>query len=181
MKLDSLVMGGAAELVRTLGDAIDRNVTNDEERGNIMNATRQIVSNYGKAQMDFLSNRDQEVSKRWESDMQSDSWLSKNIRPMVLIFLTLAVVFMAGATIFAPGLTKVQVSAIEAWIPLFTVIMSAAYAAYFGGRSIEKIKQKKYMAANRPEIKVSPQAIDKVNELEDERIKKMFGNLDPLD
>ncbi len=181
MKLTDILLGGASKLVDSVGKAIDENVTNDEERMKLKNAASEIVANYGKVQLDFLSNRDVEVSKRWSADMNSDSWLSKNIRPLVLIFLTLAVVTLAFGSIFATGLTVVQVSAINAWIPLFTVIMSAAYAAYFGGRSIEKVKQNKYTAMAQRQITVAPEVVDKVNETNEEKLKRLFGNLNQRD
>ena len=71
----------------------------------------------------------QEVSKRWESDMKSDSWLSKNTRPMTLIFLTLSLVVFILLDGFDIG---------ELWNDTFEKVMMAVVLAYFGGRTTEK-------------------------------------------
>lgn len=80
----------------------------------------------------------QELSKRHASDMASDSWLSKNVRPLVLIFLTVATVLLAYLTIFILSSDKVAI--IEPWISLLTVLLAAVYAFYFGSRGFEKVQ-----------------------------------------
>ena len=76
------------------------------------------------------------VTERWQSDMNSDSWLSKNVRPMVLIFLvvcTMLLIFIdAGALSF-------QVD--DKWTDLLQLVLITVIGAYFGGRSFEKIKK----------------------------------------
>jgi len=81
----------------------------------------------------------QELSSRHASDMASDSWLSKNVRPLVLIFLTVATVLLAYLTIFTLGDDKVEL--IEPWISLLTVLLAAVYAFYFGSRGFEKVQK----------------------------------------
>lgn len=78
----------------------------------------------------------QEVSKRWGSDMQSDSWLSKNVRPITLIYLTLA------TTIYIV-LDSLEISfkIDEAWIELLKTLLVTIYVAYFGSRGFEKYKK----------------------------------------
>ncbi len=78
----------------------------------------------------------QEVSKRWDSDMQSDSWLSKNVRPITLIYLTLA------TTIYIV-LDSLDISfkIDEAWIELLKTLLVTIYVAYFGSRGFEKFKK----------------------------------------
>ena len=77
----------------------------------------------------------QEVSKRWVSDMSSDSWLSKNVRPMMLIFLTIStwlLILMDSLNIeFGVG---------TEWIDLLKSLLITTYVAYFGSRGIEKYK-----------------------------------------
>tara|TARA_R110001592_G_scaffold217356_3_gene471120 strand:+ start:456 stop:905 length:450 start_codon:yes stop_codon:yes gene_type:complete len=77
----------------------------------------------------------QEVSKRWESDMKSDSWLSKNTRPMTLIFLTISTVFI----IILDSLNIDFGVSIE-WIDLLKSLLITTYVAYFGSRGVEKFK-----------------------------------------
>jgi hypothetical protein len=83
----------------------------------------------------------QEVSKRWESDMKSDSWLSKNTRPMSLIFLTISMVVLILLDSFE---WSFMVSA--GWVDLLQTLLVTVYVAYFGSRGAEKfqtIKNKK--------------------------------------
>ena len=77
----------------------------------------------------------QEVSKRWESDMKSDSWLSKNTRPMTLIFLTLSMVLFIILDSFKWGW-----SVEDGWVDLLKTLLVTVYVAYFGSRGAEKFK-----------------------------------------
>ena len=75
-----------------------------------------------------------EVSNRWRSDMKSDSWLSKNTRPLALIFLTTSAVFMMALDSF-----HLQFNVDEEWISLLKTLLITVYVAYFGSRGAEKI------------------------------------------
>ena len=75
-----------------------------------------------------------EVSSRWSSDMKSDSWLSKNTRPLALAFLTLSAVLMMAVDSF-----HLQFDVDEAWINLLKTLLVTVYVAYFGSRGAEKI------------------------------------------
>ena len=77
----------------------------------------------------------QEVSKRWESDMKSDSWLSKNTRPMTLIFLTISTVFIILLDSF-----NIDFGVNIEWIDLLKSLLITTYVAYFGSRGVEKFK-----------------------------------------
>ena len=84
----------------------------------------------------------QEVSKRWMSDMSSDSWLSKNTRPIALIFLTISMVIFMLMDSFDWGF-EVQ----SMWVDLLKSLLVTVYVAYFGSRGVEKYKtisNKKY-------------------------------------
>ena len=77
----------------------------------------------------------QEVSKRWVSDMSSDSWLSKNTRPMTLIFLTLSmVIFMLLDS------SDIDFEVDSVWVDLLKSLLITVYVAYFGSRGAEKFK-----------------------------------------
>ena len=75
-----------------------------------------------------------EVSSRWRSDMKSDSWLSKNTRPLALIFLTASSIFMMAVDSF-----HLQFDVDDAWINLLKTLLVTVYVAYFGSRGAEKI------------------------------------------
>jgi len=78
----------------------------------------------------------QEVSKRWESDMSSDSWLSKNTRPMSLIFLTI----MTVSFIWVDSHGYIDFTVEQEWINLLKTLTTTVYVAYFGSRGAEKFK-----------------------------------------
>ena len=78
----------------------------------------------------------QEVSKRWSSDMKSDSWLSKNTRPMALIFLTCSMVLLIVLDSFDIGF-----NVDNSWIELLKNLLVTVYVAYFGSRGVEKFQK----------------------------------------
>jgi hypothetical protein len=78
----------------------------------------------------------QEISKRWASDMKSDSWLSKNTRPMSLIFLTV----MTVAFIWVDSHETLSFTVEQEWISLLKTLTTTVYVAYFGSRGAEKFK-----------------------------------------
>ena len=77
----------------------------------------------------------QEISKRWNSDMKSDSWLSKNTRPMTLVFLTISMVFLILLDSF-----EIDFSVDSGWVDLLKSLLITVYVAYFGSRGAEKFK-----------------------------------------
>ena len=127
--LTNLFAGGAADLVKGVGGVIDNLHTSKEEKLEAEAKIKDIVMGY-EAEMQ------KQVTERWKMDMQSDSWLSKNIRPLVLIFLVMSTVLLifidAGAISF-----KVQ----DKWTDLLQLVLITVIGAYFGGRSLEKVKK----------------------------------------
>lgn len=134
--IKGMFTGSISGLVDSVGAAIDRNVTNDAERLALANELQKIAND---AQME--SNRavealESEITTRHKTDMVSDSWLSKNIRPITLIFLTVSVTALAYATVFN---VEVNVAALEMWIGLYSGLLLLVYGFYFGSRGIEKV------------------------------------------
>ncbi len=125
-KLLSLLTGG---LIKDVGNVIDKLTTTDEER---LAAKQKIQELLEKADQDAQT----QITERWKLDMQSDSFLSKNIRPLVLIYLT--VIFTALA-FFDGNIGGFQVD--EAYIPIFQSLLITVYGAYFVGRTWEKAKK----------------------------------------
>lgn len=125
-KLLSLLTGG---LIKDVGNVIDKLTTTDEER---LAAKQKIQELLEKADQDAQT----QITERWKLDMQSDSFLSKNIRPIVLIYLT--VIFTALA-FFDGNIGGFQVD--EAYIPIFQSLLITVYGAYFVGRTWEKSKK----------------------------------------
>jgi hypothetical protein len=76
------------------------------------------------------------ITARWQADMTSDSWLSKNVRPLVMVFLTLSMtIYIVIDSSVAGFMVKNE------WIDLLSTLLLVVYAAYFGGRSLEKIQK----------------------------------------
>ena len=127
--LTSLFSGGAADLVKGVGGVIDNLHTSDEEKLAAENKIKELVANY-EVQME------QQISDRWKADMNSDSWLSKNVRPLVLIFLVVSTVLMI---FIDAGTIAFEVEA--KWTDLLQLVLITVIGAYFGGRTMEKRKK----------------------------------------
>ena len=127
--LGKLFSGGAADLVKNVGGVIDNLHTSKEEKLEAERKIKELIANY---EVEMEKN----ITSRWEADLKSDSWLSKNVRPLVLIFLivcTMLLIFIdAGALNF-----EVKSS----WVDLLQLVLITVIGAYFGGRSIEKVKK----------------------------------------
>ena len=127
--LGSLFSGGAADLVKGVGGVIDNLHTSKEEKLAAEAKIKEMVANY-EVQME------QQISDRWKADMNSDSWLSKNVRPLVLIFLVVCTVLM----IFIDAGT-INFTVEEKWTDLLQLVLITVIGAYFGGRTMEKRKK----------------------------------------
>ena len=116
-------------VIKEIGQVLDELITTEEEK---LKAKEQITKILEQADKEAQA----EVSERWKYDMQSDSVLSKNIRPMVLIYLT--VIFTALC--FTDGnIGSFEIS--KEYIPIFQTLLVTVYGAYFVGRSWEKAKK----------------------------------------
>ena len=127
--LGKLFSAGAGELVKSVGGVIDNLHTSEDEKLEAERKIKELVASY-EVQME------KEISSRWDADMKSDSWLSKNVRPLVLVFLVVSTVLMifidAGTINFV----------VEAkWTDLLQLVLITVIGAYFGGRSLEKVKK----------------------------------------
>ena len=124
--LTSIFSSGATELVKGVGGVIDNLHTSKEEKLEAERKIKELIASY-EVQME------KEISSRWNADMKSDSWLSKNVRPLVLVFLVVSTVLMifidAGTINFV----------VEAkWTDLLQLVLITVIGAYFGGRTLEK-------------------------------------------
>jgi len=125
-KILQFITGG---LIKDIGQVIDDLVTTDEERLEAKLKVEELLEQADKDAQD-------QVTARWESDMKSDSFLSKNIRPMVLIYLT----FIFSVLAFFDGNIG-EFSIAEDYIPIFQSLLITVYGAYFVGRTWEKGKK----------------------------------------
>ena len=127
--LTNLFSGGAADLVKGVGGVIDNLHTSKEEKLAAEQKIKELVANY---EVEMEKN----ITDRWKADMNSDSWLSKNIRPLVLVFLVVSTVLLvfidAGAINF---------NVKDSYVDLLQLVLITVIGAYFGGRSLEKVKK----------------------------------------
>jgi len=127
--LSKIFSSGATELIKGVGGVIDNLHTSKEEKLEAEQKVKELVSSY---EIEMEKN----ITERWTMDMKSDSWLSKNIRPLVLVFLVVSTVLMifidAGTINFV-----VQ----DKWTDLLQLVLITVIGAYFGGRSLEKVKK----------------------------------------
>ena len=128
--LKKIFSGAGSNLIESVGGVIDNLVTTDEEKLDAKRKLKEMIMNH-EVQME------KNITDRWTADMNSDSWLSKNVRPMVLIFLivcTMILIFIDA------GAVKFEVE--EKWTDLLQLVLITVIGAYFGGRSVEKFKKK---------------------------------------
>lgn len=125
-KLLQLISG---TLVKDIGNVIDNLTTTDEER---LEAKRGIQELLEKADKDAQ----EQVTERWKYDMQSDSFLSKNIRPLIMVFLT-GIFTILSFTDGNIGGFEIQ----KEYVPIFQTLLVTVYGAYFVGRTWEKGKK----------------------------------------
>tara|TARA_R110002096_G_scaffold123799_2_gene267675 strand:+ start:3310 stop:3708 length:399 start_codon:yes stop_codon:yes gene_type:complete len=116
-------------IIKEVGNVIDKLTTTKEEK---LEAQRLIQEILEKADSDAQA----QVTDRWKADMASDSFLSKNIRPLVLIFLTAVFTILS----FFDGNVG-EFSVAEQYVPIFQSLLITVYGAYFVGRTWEKAKR----------------------------------------
>ena len=128
--LNKIFSSGAKELVEGVGGVLDNLTTTKAEKLEAKRKMEELIKNY-EAKME------QNITDRWSADMNSDSWLSKNVRPLVLIFLVVATVLMI---FIDAGTIAFEVE--PKWTDLLQLVLITVIGAYFGGRSIEKRNKK---------------------------------------
>ena len=126
--LSKIFSSGVGDAVEKVGGVLDKFITTKEEKAEALNEINKVF-------LDAEAKIQAEVSARWNADMASDSWLSKNIRPLVMIFLVVSTVLLifidAGAIEFVVK---------DNWVDMLQLVLITVIGAYFGGRSVEKIK-----------------------------------------
>ena len=127
--LSKVFSGGATELVEGVGGVLDNLITSKDEKLEAKRKIKELVANY---EVEMENN----ITSRWEADLKSDSWLSKNVRPLTLVFLivcTMLLIFIdAGAISFDVK---------DSYVDLLQLVLITVIGAYFGGRSLEKVKK----------------------------------------
>ena len=127
--LSKVFSAGAGELINKVGGVIDNLHTSAEEKAAAEKQIKDMILGY-EAEMQ------KQVTERWKLDMNSDSWLSKNIRPLVLIFLVICTMLLI---FIDAGFINFDVK--DSYVDLLQLVLITVIGAYFGGRSLEKVKK----------------------------------------
>lgn len=127
--LAKLFGAAGGNIAEKISGIIDKHTFSKVEKAQFEKEMEEI---WIKAEADIQKN----VTDRWKTDMNSDSWLSKNVRPLVLIFLVVSTVLMV---FIDAGVISFEVKA--NWIDLLQLVLITVIGAYFGGRSAEKFKK----------------------------------------
>jgi len=122
------ILGGG--VIKQVGEILDNLTTSKEEKLAAQQKIKEVL-------IQAEAQAQEQVSKRWEADMKSDAWLPKNIRPLIISFLTIVLVLMS----FVDGNVG-EFRMDDAYKPIYQTLLITVYGAYFAGRSIEKIKKR---------------------------------------
>lgn len=129
--LSKIFSSGATDLVDSVGNVVDKLHTSAEEKEIAKREMVKLIEEY-EAKMQV------EVTKRWQADMNSDSWIAKSIRPI-----TLATLLVALITFTLVDFSYIELDIKDSWIDLWQMLSITAFGAYFGSRGLEKIKNGK--------------------------------------
>ena len=121
------LLGGDA--IKDIGKIVDDLHTSGEEREEAKQKITQILAEAEQAAQ-------AQVTARWEADLKHGSWLSKNIRPITLVFLTAVFVILS---VFDGNLGEFTIG--ESYVPVYQTLLITVYGAYFAGRPIEKVRK----------------------------------------
>jgi len=127
--LAKLFGGAAGGVAEKISNIIAKHTFSKEDRAKFENEMTKVF-------IEAENEMQQNVTERWKTDMKSDSWLSKNVRPLVLIFLVVSTVLIV---FIDAGVLTFEVK--DNWINLLQLVLITVIGAYFGGRSYEKIKR----------------------------------------
>ena len=158
----SFIAEAFSGLLANADDIIDEIVTSKEEKMQLKNEMQKML-------LDSEASMQENVTERWKADMSSDSYLSKNVRPLVLIFLVVSTVLLV---FIDAGFIEFEVK--DNWVNLLELVLITVIGAYFGGRSIEKVR-----GASKPKKELVNKESLSIKELRQEiRKKRLLNKID---
>lgn len=128
--LAKLFGGAGADIAGKISGIIDKHTFSKEERAQLKQEMDKV---FIEAEADMQKN----VTERWKADLQHGNWLTKSVRPLTLIFLVVSTVVMV---FIDSGFIAFDVE--EKWTDLLQLVLITVIGAYFGGRSVEKLRKK---------------------------------------
>lgn len=126
-------------LVGNIGDTVKKFVTTDKDRLEAQQAIEKQVQDYTLKLSDQLQTVEAQLTARQANDMASDSWLSKNIRPLTMAFLSVSYIILAFGSVF--GLDPAKLELLRPWVSSIEALLQTVFVFYFGSRGFEKITQ----------------------------------------
>lgn len=145
-------------IVKDVIEGLDNLFTSDEERLQARNAFAAINEKIVNGGNELSAKINQAITDRHKTDMNSDSWLSKNVRPVTLVVMT---VFTLGFVLFVTPETVVESEAYKVKLGLLTSLDLLIFGFYFGSRGVEKV------AASMVKVMKRPKAVKVIEEDED--------------
>ena len=124
-----IISGGASQLIESVGGVLDNLTTSKEEKLQAKHKLKELI-------LSHQSKMENEITQRHANDMNSDSWLSKNVRPLTLIFVIICTVLL----IFIDA-GKIDFIVKESFVSLLEITVLTLIGFYFGSRGIEKFKK----------------------------------------
>jgi len=128
--LSKLFGNGGGAVVDKLAGVADKFIRTKDEKAEFEKEMTQIFIE-AEAQMQ------KNVTERWKADLEHGNWLTRSVRPLVLVFLIVSTVLMV---FIDSGSIQFQVE--DKWTDLLQIVLITVIGAYFGGRSVEKIRKK---------------------------------------
>lgn len=127
----SKVFSGA-ETVEALGNAIDGITTTNEEKAILRNELQKILNNLEEKSTDA-------ITERWVADSKSESWLTRSIRPLFLIWVVVNFTLM----VYVDSIQAINFKLDPSYVTVFGNLLMTVVLAYFGSRGAEKVMNKK--------------------------------------
>ena len=125
------IFGGAAGgVAEKISGIIDKHTFSKEEKARF---EKEMTEVFIQAESDMQKN----VTERWKADLEHGNWLTRSVRPLVLVFLIFTTVLM----VFIDS-GSVNFNVEEKWTELLQLTLITVIGAYFGGRSIEKVRKR---------------------------------------
>jgi hypothetical protein len=118
------------ETASGIANIVDRFVQTKEEKHKANQEIQQLFQSF---EIEMQKN----TTERWKFDSTSDSWLSKNIRPIVLLILVISTILL----VFIDA-GKIEFEVKESWVDLLQIVLITVIGAYFGSRGLEKYSKK---------------------------------------
>tara|TARA_Y100000592_G_scaffold39208_1_gene62255 strand:+ start:50 stop:448 length:399 start_codon:yes stop_codon:yes gene_type:complete len=128
--LAKLFGGAGGDIIQKLSGVADKFIQTKEEKAAFEKEMTQI---FIQAEAEMQKN----VTERWKSDLEHGNWLTRSVRPMVMVFLIVTTVLM----VFIDS-GSISFTVEEKWTDLLQLVLITVIGAYFGGRSVEKIRKK---------------------------------------